>query len=162
MTTIDRRRMTGKAAIPVLIIIAFLTMYFIFFANSPPSEISFQGHILGPREETENNSNKDFRIFSYKDRSANHMLLLLMPEDDSVTADELIAFYAGNFETQGFSFSIDGTRQLGLRDDEAIYLTTAANLGSAIAYIEKGGESAPRKPDDADSLFLALERFSFD
>ena len=162
MTSIGKRRMTGKAAIPVLIIIAFLTMYFIFFANSPPREILFQGHILGPREETENNSNKDFRIFSYKDSSANHMLILLMPEDDSVTADELIAFYAGNFKKQGFRFSTDGTRQLGLRDDEAIYLTTAANLESAIAYIEKGAKPAPSKLDDADSLYLALESFSFD
>jgi len=162
MTIIEKRRMTGKAAIPILLIVAFLAMYFIFFANNPPKEILFQGYALGPREETENNSNKDFRILSYKDSSANHMLLLLMPEDDSVTADELIAFYAGNFKTQGFKFSTDGARQLGLRDDEAIYLTTAANLESAIAYIEKGAKPAPRKPQDADGLYLALERFSFD
>ena len=154
--------MTRNAAIPVLLIIAILAAYFIFFAGNPPSEFVFQGHTLGSREETENNSNKDFRIFSYKDSSANHMLLLLMPEDDSVTADELIAFYAGNFKAQGFRFSTDGTRQLGLRDDEAIYLTIAANLESAIAYIEKDAKPAPSKPDDADSLFLALERFTFD
>ena len=154
--------MTGKAAIPVLLFIVFLTMYFIVFDNNPPKEIEFQGHTLGPREETENNSIKDFRIFNYKDRSGNHMLLLLMLEDDSATLNELLAVYVSIFKAQGYEFRTDGVRHLGLKGDEAIYLTTVANLDSVIGYIEKNPDRRPTKPDDAESLYSALERFSFD
>ena len=162
MTTIRKKQMTGKVAIPVLLIIIFLTMYFIVFDSKPPKEVTFQGHTLGPREETENNSIKDFRIFSYKDGSGNHMLLLLMLEDDSATLKELISVYVGVFEAQGFKFSIDGVRQLGLKGDEVIYLTIAANLDSVIGYLEKNPDRRPAKPGDAESLYSALERFSFD
>ena len=162
MTTIRKKRMTGKAAIPVLLIIIFLAMYFIVFDNKPPKEIAFQGHTLGPREETEYNSIKDFRIFSYKDVSGNHMLLLLMLEDDSATVKELLAVYVGIFKAQGFKFRTDGDRHLGLKGDEVIYLTIAANLDSVIGYLEKDPDRRPAKPDDAESLYSALEIFSFD
>lgn len=154
--------MSAKVALPVLLIIVLVTTYFIAFDSKPPNEVSFQGHTLGPREETKNNSIKDFRIFSYKDGSGNHMLLLLMPERDSVTADELLAFYASRFKAQGFEFLNDGTRHLGLKGDEVIYLTKASKLESAIAYIEKSSKPHPRKPGDAESLYSGLEGFSFD
>jgi hypothetical protein len=146
---------------PALIVIIAVAVYFIFFANSLPSEIEYRGNTLGPRQAVENNSIKDFEIVSYKDETNYHSLLFLMPEDQSVTTQELLDFYVGNFKAQGFKFTKDGTMHLGLKGDEVIYMTIAANMNATIAYIEKGPNPLPRKPSDASDIFSSLVNFSF-
>jgi len=145
---------------PVVIAIICVAAYFIIFSNSMPRDIEYRGNTLGPRQEVENNSNKEFEIISYKDESNYHVLLFLLPEDQSVTTQELLEFYVGNFKAQGFKFRSDGNMHLGLKGDEVIYMTIAAKMNAAIAYIEKDPEPRPRKPSDANDIFSSLAGFS--
>jgi hypothetical protein len=149
----------ARSASIVLIVAA---AYFIMFANSLPRDIEYRGNTLGPRQEVENNSSKNFEIVSFRDKTNYHVLLFLMPEDQSVTTQELLEFYVGNFEAQGYKFRNDGSMHLGLKDDEVIYMTIAAKMNAAIAYIEKDPKPLPRKPSDANDIFSSLVDFSFD
>jgi hypothetical protein len=146
---------------PTLVVIIAVAAYFIFFANSLPTDIEYRGNTLGPRQDVENNSIKNFEIVSYKDKTNYHVLLFLMPEDQSVTTQEILDFYVGNFEAQGYKFRIDGSMHLGLKGDEVIYLTIATKINAAIAYIEKDPTTLPEKPSDASDIFSSLAAFSF-
>lgn len=146
---------------PAIVGIIVVAAYFIIFGNSLPRDIEYRGNTLGPRQEVENNSSKNFEIVSYKDKTNYHVLLFLMPEDQSVTTQELLDFYVGNFEAQGFKFRKDGTMHLGLKGDEVIYMTIAAKVNAAIAYIEKDPKPLPRTPSDANDIFSSLVDFSF-
>lgn len=86
---------------PALVAIIAVAAYFIIFANSLPRDIEYRANTLGPRQEVENNSSKNFEIVSYKDKTNYHVLLFLMREDQLVTTQELLDFYVGNFEAQG-------------------------------------------------------------
>lgn len=146
---------------PVLVVIVVVAAYFIFFANSLPKHIEYRGNTLGPRQDVENNSIKSFDIVSYNDKSNYHILLFLMPEDESVTTQELVDFYVVNFEAQGYKFKKDGNKHLGRKEDDVIYMTIAAKMNAAIAYIEKDSKPVPRNPGDANDIFSSLVDFSF-
>ena len=145
-----------------LIPVALLaTGYFIYFASDMPREIEFRGQTLGPRERIENNSLKEFDIYSYSDRSRNHVLLFVMATTDSPTSQELLDFYVSNFRGQGFSFRNSDARYLGTKGDEVIYMARAPGIDSAIAYIQKSTE-APTSIRGASDIFSDLENFSFE
>ena len=147
----------------ILTAIALLVaVYFIFFANSLPREIEFQGHTLGPREKIENNTNRNFDIYSYRDRTNHHVMLFVMAKDESATAQQLLEFYISNFEAQGFNFRNQDNRFLGTKGDEVIYMTKAPKIDSAIAYIEKGPDSVPSSLSGTSSVFSDLENYSFE
>ena len=149
----------AKLVVPVLLLVA---AYFIFFASDLPGDIEFQGHTLGPRERVENNSLKEFEIYSYSDRSRNHVLLIVMSSaDDSPSRGELLAFYIQNFKAQGFKFKQDDERHLGIKGDEVIYMTVAPRIDSAVAYIEKSEEAATSLRGASD-IFSDLETLAFD
>ena len=149
----------AKILIPVVLLIA---AYFIFFASDLPGQIEFQGHTLGSKERVENNSLKEFDIYSYSDESRNHLLLLVMSStDESPPPRELLAFYVQNFKAQGFSFKTDDDRHLGTKGDEVIYMTLARRIDSAVAYIEKSA-GAPTSLRGAGDIFSDLERLSFE
>jgi hypothetical protein len=146
---------------PALVVIIAVAAYFIFFANSLPKNIEYRGNTLGPRQDVENNSIKNFDIVSYNDKSNYHILLFLMPEDESVTTQELVDVYIVSFEAQGYKFRKDGNKHLGLKGDEVIYMTIAARMNAAVAYIEKDSKPVPRNPGDANDIFSSLVDFSF-
>ncbi len=149
----------AKLVIPVLLLVA---AYFIFFGSDLPQDIEFQGHELGPRERVENNSLKEFDIFSYSDESRDRLLLLVMSSsNESPPATELLTFYVQNFRAQGFSFQTDDERHLGRKGDEMIYMTLAPRIDSAVAYIEKSA-TAPTSFRGASDVFAELEGLSFD
>ena len=149
-----------KMAKPVLIAVIALLVYFVVFYDRMPKELVYRGNTLGPRQSVENNSNRDFEIVTYKDRSNYHQLVFLIPEDDSVTTQDLLDFYSANFKAQGFAFKNDGARRLGLKGDEVIYFTIARKMNAAIAYIEKGPAPLPESPGDATDVFASLAGFT--
>ena len=86
---------------------------------------------------------------------------ILIPEEQSVTTQELLEFYVGRFEGQGYKYTKDDNMHLGLKGDEVIYMTVAAKINAAIAYIEKDPKTLPEKPSDASDIFSSLVGFSF-
>jgi hypothetical protein len=143
-----------------LLIVAAIVAYFLFFADSFPSEIEYRGNTLGIKQEVENNSAKKFKILTYSDKTNYHILLILIPEEESVTTQELLEFYVRRFEGQGYKYRKDGNMHLGLKGDEVIYMTIAAKMNAAVAYIEKAPESLPGKPSDANDVFSSLADLS--
>ncbi len=149
----------AKLLIPVVLLAA---VYFIFVAGDVPAEIEFQGHTLGPMERVENNSTREFDIYSYSDRSRNHLLLIVMSSTgESPPPRELLEHYLASFKAQGYSFQIDGDQYLGAKGDEVLYLTLAPQIDSAIAFAVKSAE-APDTLDDARGIFTDLRAFSFE
>ncbi len=149
-------------AVKLLGVVAVLVaVYFAFFASSAPREIDFRGQTLGPRERVENNSIRDFDIYSYRDRTNHNLLLLLMVKDESATAQELLEFYVSNFKAQGFEFRQRDNRYFGTKGDEVIFMTRAPQIDSAIAYIQKAPDPFPRGFRGAADVFADLESFAF-
>ncbi len=137
------------------------TIYFAFFASDLPGEIQFRGQDLGPKESVENDTLKNFDIYSYRDKSNHHLLLFVMAVDDTATAQQLLDVYARTFEAQGFKIMNQDNRHLGRRGDEVLYLAKATPIDSAVAYIEKAPATFPSGLQDADAVFSSLEGFSF-
>lgn len=148
----------ARYLIPIALIAA---AYFLFFASNLPGEIEFRGHTLGPRTPVENNSTREFDIYSYSDGSRNHMLLFVMSTAASPTSQELLEFYIANFKAQGYSFRSDEDRHLGTKGEEVIYMTRAPGIDSAVAYIQKSAD-APTSLREASDIFSELKRYSFD
>ena len=150
---------TARFVVPILVVVG---VYFLFFSSNLPGDIEFQGHTLGPRESVENNSLKEFDIYSYSDDSRDRLLLLVMSStDESPPPAELLAFYIQNFKAQGFSFKTDDKRHLGIKGDEVIYMTLAPRIDSAVAYIEKSA-TAPTSMRGASDIFSNLEGLSLE
>lgn len=146
----------------VLVFAACIATYFLFIANDLPDKIEFQGHTLGPRTAVENNSLKDFEIYSYADRNNQHVLFFLLPDTQSVSAQKLIEFYGASFKAQGFHFRKTDNRHLGLKSDEAIYMTFAPAMNAVVVYAEKDPNPAPKKTSDARDVFASLTALSVD
>ena len=146
---------------PALLVVAAVVAYFIFFADSFPNEVEFRGITLGKMQEVENNSTKKFKIVTYNDKTNYHILLILIPEEQSVTTQELLEFYVGRFEEQGYKYRSDGNMHLGLKGDEVIYMTIATKMNAAVAYVVKAPESLPSKPSDAIDVYSSLADLSF-
>ena len=144
----------------VLVFAACIAAYFLFVANDMPDKVEFQGHVLGPRTAVENNSLKDFRIVRYADRNDQHVLFFLIPDTRSVSTQELIEFYGASFKAQGFRFRKRGNQHLGLKSDEAIYMTLAPAMNAVVVYAEKDPSAAPTKPGDAKDVFAGLAALS--
>ena len=138
-----------------------VAVYFFFFASNMPREIEYRGQTLGPREQIENNSSRNFDIYSYSDRTNHHVMLFVMAKDETATSQQLLEFYISNFEAQGFNFRSQDNRFLGIKGDEVIYMTKAPKIDSAIAYLEKGPDPFPSSLSGASSVFSDLENYSF-
>ena len=145
----------------LVVAVVLAAVYFVFFASDMPKEIEFHGVTLGPRESVDNNSTRDFDIYSYRSGTNNQLLLCLVSGADSVTADEMLEHYSGVFEAQGFRMQQRDGRYFGSREDEAAYLTPASRDHSAVAYVEKGPSPFPRGFNDAADTLSALERIVF-
>ncbi len=150
-----------NAAKFLIAVVLLGAIYFVFFASDLPKEIEYRGQTLGPRERVENNSNREFDIFSYSDRTNHHVLLFVMAKDESATSQQLLDFYIANFKGQGFNFRKKDGRHFGVKGDEVIYMTRATQIDSAIAYIAKADDTLPKSLRAADDLFSELERFEF-
>ena len=150
-----------NAAKFLIAVVLLGAIYFVFFASDLPKEIEYRGQTLGPRERVENNSNREFDIYSYSDRNNHHVLLFVMAKDESATSQQLLDFYIANFKAQGFNFRKKDGRHFGVKGDEVIYMTRATRIDSAIAYIAKADDTLPKSLRAADDLFSELERFAF-
>ena len=146
----------------VLVLTACVAVYFLFVANDLPDKMEFQGHTLGPRTKVENNSLRDFEIYSYADWNNQHVLFFLLPDTQSVSSQELMEFYGASFKAQGFRFRKQDNRHLGLKSDEAIYMTLAPAMNAVVVYAEKDPSPAPKKPSDAKEVFASLAALSVD
>ena len=153
--------MSMNAAKFLIAVVVLGAIYFAFFASDLPKEIEYRGQTLGPRERVENNSTRNFDIYSFSDCTNHHILLFVMARDDSATSQQLLDFYVANFKAQGFTFRKKDGRHFGVKGDEKIYMTRAPQIDSAIAYIAKADDTLPKSLRGADELFLELERFSF-
>jgi len=138
-----------------------VVVYFVFLKDSYPSVIEFQGYTLGSKEDNNNTVDKNLDIFSYRDKTNHHVMIFAIMNDSEFTPTDLSNQYLARFQYQGFKFQQDGARHLGVKTDEVIYITEAKNIDGIIIYVEKGGLPMPRRPGDGETIFSALERFSF-
>ncbi|VAW70780.1 hypothetical protein MNBD_GAMMA09-1175 [hydrothermal vent metagenome] len=135
--------------------------YFVFFNGSYPGTVEFQNHSLSSKQDNNDTIDKDIDIFSYRDKSNHHILIFAVKNDSKASLTDLSGLYLGNFKRQGFTFQKYGKRHLGLKSDEAIYMTETQSFEGIIIYIEKGGSPMPQKVTDGADVFNDLESFSF-
>ena len=135
--------------------------YFMFFYDSYPSNFDFRENTFGVKEDQNNTLDKEFEIFSYKDKSNHHVLIFAIRNRSELTLDDLTKQYLGRFQYQGFKFKSDAARHVGVKGDEVIYMTILKNIEGVIIYIEKGGVSKPNNQSDVSVVFIDLENFTF-
>lgn len=143
----------------LLVAIVIVASYFLIFKDSHPKTVEFNGNTLSSKTDNNNSQNNDLDIFSYSDKSNHHVLMFAITNDTSITLSDLSKQYLGRFEYQGYSFSKNGTRFLGRKSDEIIYMAESSNINALIVYVEKGASQSPRNPSDAVELFNELESF---
>ncbi|WP_075186662.1 hypothetical protein [Teredinibacter haidensis] len=145
----------------ILIAVVLVAGYFLFIKDSYPSDIYFQGIELSSKQDNNDSLNKEIDIFSYRDSSNHHVLLLALVNDSAtVTVEGITSQYLARFESQGLKFKKEGSRHLGLMSDTVMYIATAKNMNALIAYTVKGGGSSPRSVGEASAIFSDLENFS--
>jgi len=145
----------------IVIGVVLVMGYFLFIKDPYPSDIYFQGVQLGSKQDNNNSLNKNVDIFSYRDSTNNHVLLLALVNDSpSVTVEGITSQYIARFESQGLKFQQEGSRYLGVMSDIVMYVAVAKNMNAFIAYTEKGGGSTPRSVNEASDIFSDLENFS--
>jgi hypothetical protein len=148
-----------KNYVVVAVIVAVL--YVIFFKDPYPSTVEFNGYTLGSKEDNNDTVDKEFDIFSYRDNTNHHVLIFGVRNNSTFTVDDLTKQYVSNFQRQGYKFKEEGTRHLGIKGDEVIYITEAKNMEAIVMYVEKGGSPMPTSPSDGSSVFTDLEYFIF-
>lgn len=143
----------------IVFLLLGVVAYFAFVSDSYPSSIEFRGYSLGSKENNNDTVDKEFDIFSYRDSSNHHILMFGIRNNSRFTLEDLTKQYLANFQRQGFKFIDDGSRQLGVKGDEAIYITESKNMEAIVIYVEKGASPMPKEPDDGASVFSDLEYF---
>lgn len=131
---------------------------FMFFTDSYPSEIEFQGVILGSKEDVNDTVDKEVDLISYRDKPNHHILIFGIMNNSVRTLDSLTSLYLSNFKSQGFDFQSNGTRYLGTKKGESIYMTELNGIEGIVIYIEKSAED--RSSSDEASIFTDLEYIS--
>jgi len=145
----------------VIVAVIAAVLYVVFIKDPYPSTVEFNGYTLGSKEDNNDTVDKEFDIFSYRDSSNHHILMFAIRNNSTRTLDSLKELYIANFQRQGFKFKEDGERQLGLKGDEAIYVTETKNMEAIVMYVEKGSSSIPTSPSDGSSIYTDLEYFIF-
>jgi len=144
----------------IVIALVAVIAYTVFFKDPYPSTVNFRGHTLGEKEDYNVHSDSRLNVFSYKDNTGHHVLIVGMRNESSITLDDISKQYLRLFQTQGVKFVQEGDRHLGVRDDEAIYIAEAKNMDAIVMYVEKGGSTMPEVPSDGSSVFTDLEFFT--
>jgi len=144
-----------------LIGIFAVVAYYVFLMDSYPSSVEFQGYTLGSKQDNNDTTEKKLDIFSYRDKTNHHLLLFAMKNDTEFTVSDLLDLYLKNFKSQGVKFKKSGGRYLGVKADEAIYITESKSFKGVIVYVEKGGLPMPNKPSDGANIYIDMEYFTF-
>ena len=134
--------------------------YFVFIYDPYPSTVFFQGIELGNKTDQNNSLHDDIDIFTYRDKTNHHILMLALPKNSpTVTIDGLTELYLGRLESQGIKFKQMGRRYTGRRDNTFLYMARANLIDAVIIYTEAKTANAPAS--DKEAIFTELENFSF-
>jgi len=140
----------------ILIGIAIVACYLVFIKGPYPSDIHFQGVLLGSKQGNNDSLNKEIDMFSYRDSTNHHVLLFAILNGSSiVTLPVITNQYIDRFRSQGFKIQQDESRYKRVQSDTVMYITLAKKLNAFIAYTTKGG-GIPRSINDASEILFRI------
>jgi len=152
----------------VVVIIALLAGYFLFFYDKLPKTITFQGHTLEKKEkEVFERADGKFAIYKYNDKPQDHFLVFVVSEDGGqIPVDEIKQFYIKRLKQQGVKLALNKQgRYLGFKHDSEgdmgqVYMTYSSVINAIIIYVRNSKQKTANKRE-ADKMFLELEAYTF-
>jgi len=123
-------------------------------SQGEPSQLLFQGNEYNLSSSKESSGGK-FNILEYS--NGKEKLYLVLPHEET-DLGEFAKVYTHTFRAQGFTFSSEGNRHLGLSERNIVYLTVSPGLKALSILLVEKGNGHPKSLGDADLIFENLER----
>lgn len=121
--------------------------------KSGPSKLFFQGNDYSLTSSKESRGGK-FSILEY---SGGKDKIFLMSPHKETDLGVFSNIYTSTFKAQGFSFSSEGNKHLGLSNSNIVYLTVSPQLKSLSILLVEKGNSKPETHGEASGIFRDLE-----
>ena len=134
--------------------------YYMSTADSYPNEITFQGVELGSKKDINNTVDEEYDIFSYRDSSNYHVLVIGIRNESSRTLESFLELYLLNFKRQGFSFEEEEGRYYAAKGGEEIYMARIGHIEGVAIYIRKNGISDDLASVGNRGIFSELENIA--
>ena len=134
-----------------ILILLFITAC----SQNGPSELFFQNRVF----EFSNTKDTKGNFDSLEYKNGEDKLFLIVPHKKELvqTLPEFSRFSTKSFIAQGFRFSSNGTRHIGVRNDHVIYIAVSKYLDSLAIFITPDGKDYPRHHGSASEIFEDLE-----
>lgn len=139
----------------VIIITTFIMTLAIISScsQSVKSQLLFQGNEYSLSSNKASSGGK-FNILEYS--NGKEKLFLITPHEET-DLGEFAKIYTHTFKAQGFSFSSEGNRYLGLSKSNIVYLTVSPDLKSLSIFLVEKGNGNPMSMDSASGVFENLK-----
>jgi len=133
-----------------------------YYTKEPyPSVVEFRGHILDSRKDNNNSTDKELKIFSYRDKTTTHLLMFAVRNESPISLSDLALQYLGRFQYQGYTFVDKGSRKHGVRNNERLYMAEAKSFDGLIVYIEQSSGAVTQSEEELESILSDVENFKF-
>ncbi|WP_185234988.1 hypothetical protein [Teredinibacter franksiae] len=143
------------------IVVLLVVGYLLFFRESLPEVIYFNGNEYGSRQlDRSNDSNS--KIYKYFSRSVsnNDYISVLYPDSGTGSPSEWSNMFAKHFERQGFIFSDNGVNKIGVNKTVKIYMLPSSEKNVVFMYVLENIENS--KHLDESKVFDHLEAVLLD
>lgn len=120
----------------VAIVLLLVAGYLLFFRESSPEVIYFNGNEYGSKQlDRSNDSNS--KIYKYFSRSVsnNDYIAVLYPDSGTGSPSEWSNMFARYFENQGFIFSDNGENKIGVNKTVKIYMLPSSEKNVVFMYV---------------------------
>ncbi len=118
------------------IVVLLVIGYLLFFRESSPDVIYFNGNEYGSKQlDRSNDSNS--KIYNYYSRSVSNKdyISVLYPDSGTGSPSEWSSMFAKHFENQGFVFSDNGVNKIGVNKTVKIYMFPSYEQNVLFMYV---------------------------
>lgn len=117
-------------------LVVFLVGYLVFFRDSSPDVIYFNGEEYGPGQlDYSNDSNSKMYKFFSRSVSNKDYITILYPDSGTGSVSEWSNMFAKHFARQGFEFSQNGQNKIGINKTVKIYMMPSSRFDVVYMYI---------------------------
>ena len=134
-----------------------MLVYFFFIKEDLPRYIEFQDSQYGPRDlQKGNDSNSKMFRYNSESKTNTNYILLLKPNNDTEPSREFAELFSTHFTRQGFSFTKQGNRMLGIGNKGVIYMINLPDLDIVAMLFVEAKTNKPKSILEAGNIFSSL------
>lgn len=135
--------------------------YLLFFQDSSPDIIYFDGKEYGPGQlDYSNDSNSKIYKYFSKSVSNKDYISVLYPDSGTGSLSEWSNMFSKHFARQGFVFTENGQNKVGTNKTVKIYMMPSYNVGVVFMYILEDIKNSDHI--DESQMFRRLDAIQID